>query len=280
MNTSSLLSLDDRCHRAGWRAIRQSAGPRGAWAILREAIETGLEAYDYRPERAASAVRNAALNSQLEVEPANAVYQISEHLAAIAEQVVYVVGGDRRWTRPEPILLDEGLWWESGVFLDADGSNLRRVVLTDYWGDSRMVGEGMSWHEAGEQAIYGGTLTEVIVLLGAHRENRFHGLWSKGWKHPQNSDIRLQSVSGGEFKRYRPFWREDEKIPVHRWAQLMPTGLALTVMQREPLDGPQRKAWKALALRKLEAMQAAKEPLPQLSQCWKPSQCPFGPCQP
>jgi hypothetical protein len=223
-------------------------------------------------------VRHAALNNQLEVEPAGAVYQISEHLAAIAEQIVYVVGGDRPWARPEPILLDEGLWWESGVFRDADGANLRRVVLTDYWGESKMAGEGQSWHEAGEQAIYGGTLTEMIVLLGAHRENRFHGLWSKGWKHPQNGEIRLQSVAGGEFKRYIPFWREDERIPAGRWAELMPTGLAMTVQQREPLETNARRRWKALAKEKLAEMQDKREPLPQISQCHWPSRCPMGPC--
>lgn len=278
MTTANLLVLQDRCYRAGWRSIRQAPGPRGAWAILREAIELGLGSSDNRPERAAASVRSAALNNQLECDPPNAIFQTAEHLAAIAEQVVYVVGGDKPWTRPDPIRLDSDLWWESSVF--ADGENLRRIVLMDYWSESRMSGESLSWFEAGEQAIYGGHLTEIIVILGTHRENRFHGLWSKGYKHPRNSDIRLRPVDGGEFKAYQPFWREDERIGVSRWAELIPTGLAMTVEVREPLEPNERKHWKALAMAKLAQLGGKKEPLPQLSQCWKPNRCPYGPCQP
>jgi hypothetical protein len=276
--TANLMVLDDRCHRAGWRSVQGRSLPRGAWDVLREAIAYGLGAPENRPETAAFAVREAALNNQLEVEPPNAVYAISEHLAAIAEQVVYVVGGDAPWERPEPIMLDYDLWWDSKVF--RSGTDLKRVVLTDYWSDRRMAGEGMSWHEAGEQAVYGGSLTEIIVLLGAHRENRFHGLWSKGWKHPQNGEIRLQSASGGEFKRYIPFYRDDAHIDYKHWAELMPTGLALTVQVKEPMQNAQRRAWKALAMRKMDSMRAKEEPLPQLSQCNFPSRCPCGPCTP
>lgn len=276
--TSSLLVLHDRCHRAGWRSIRQAMGPRGPWSILREAIETGLGATDHRSERAAMYVRDAALSCDLEIETPESIYQVSEHLAAIAEQIVHVVGGTEPWQRPETIMLGPEMWWESSVF--RDGENLRRVILTDYWSEGRMRGEAESWYEAGEQAIYGGSLTEIIVLLGAHREGRFHGLWSKGWKHPRNNDVRLQSVSGGEFKAYEPFWREDSGIGVKDWTALMPSHLALKVLQREPLDRERRKAWKDLALRKLKAMEKGDEPLMQPSQCWKPSRCPMGPCAP
>jgi hypothetical protein len=276
MNTSGLLVLDDRCHRAGWRCVRAPMGPRGVWAVLREAIEAGLEAKDYRPDRASAHVRSAALNSELEIETPETIYQISEHLAALAEQIVHVVGGEESWHRPEMISLGPDLWWESSVF--RDGENLRRVVLTDYWSEGRMRSEAESWYEAGEQAIYGGSLTEIIVMLGAHREGRFHGLWSKGWKHPRNGDVRLQSVSGGEFKAYQPFWREDAHISVEEWTAKMPMGLAVKIQEREPLDSAQRKAWKALALRKLKAIDREDEPPMQPSQCWRPNRCPMGPC--
>jgi hypothetical protein len=277
MNTSGLLVLQDRCHRAGWRSIRQPMGPRGVWSILREAIETGLGAEDYRTERASSYVRQAALDCQLEIDTPESIYQISEHLAAIAEQVVHVIGGDKPWYRPEMIALGPNIWWESSVW--RDGENLRRLILTDYWSESRMRGEAESWYEGGEQAIYGGSLTEIIVLLGAHRDGRFHGLWSKGWKHPYNSDVRLQSVSGAEFRAYQPFWREDSKLSVQEWADKMPTGLAMHVEQREPIGNAQRKAWKALAMRKLATIMRDGEPDMQPSQCYmRGSRCPMGPC--
>lgn len=276
MTTANILVLDDRCHRAGWRCVRAPMGPRGVWSILREAVEAGLEAKDYRSDRAASYVRAAALNSELEVE--GPIYPISEHLAALAEQITHVIGGSEPWTRPELIMLGPDQWWESSVF--RDGKNLRRIVLTDYWSEARMRSEAESWYEAGEQAIYGGSLTEIIVILGAHREGKFHGLWSKGWRHPRNGDIRLQSVSGGEFKAYQPFFREDAHISIEEWTDKMPMGLAVKIQEREPLTTAQRKAWKSLALRKLKAIETGDEPPMQPSQCWRPNRCPMGPCEP
>jgi hypothetical protein len=269
--TSSLLRFDDNCRRAGWRSLRLPAGPLGVLPILREAVDIGLAAEDDRGERAAMAVRDAALNGRLQVSSPETLYVISEHLAAVAEQIVYVVGGDNPWSRPDPVWLDAGLAWEPGVFLGEGG--LRRVVLGSY----RDEAERMSWHEQGEQAVYGGALTEIVVSLGALREGRFHGHWSKGWKHPRSKEIRLADSLGGEFRTWNLIWRESERIDVKEWTALMNPHMAkcLSITEREPLPDAERKRWRYLAVRKLTEMQQPDEPAPQISQC---RQCPYGPC--
>ena len=271
--TAQLLRFDDNCHRAGWRSLREPMGPLGVLPILREAVDIGLAAEDDRGERAAMAVRDAALGGRLEVSSPESLYVITEHLAAVAEQVVYVVGGDTPWTRPDPVWLDSGVAWEPGVFVAEGG--LRRVVLANY----RDEASRMSWFEQGEQAVYGGALTEIVVSLGAMREGRLHGHWSKGWKHPRSKEVRLADSVGGEFRSWNLIWREDERTTPEAWAVLMQPFMAkcLSVTERPALDSQDRRAWRALALTKLAAMAGKNEPPPQISQC---RGCPFGPCSP
>ena len=273
MTTAFHLQTDDHCHRAGWRSLRIPLGPLGVLPILREAVDIGLAAKDDRGERAAMAVRDAALGGRLQVSSPETLYAISEHLAGVAEQIVYVVGGDTPWSRPDPVWLDSGLAWEPGVFLGPDG--LRRVVLGSYRDDASRL----SWFEQGEQAVYGGGLTEIIVSLGAQREGRLHGYWSKGWKHPRSKEVRLADSMGGEFRTWTQIWREDERIAPADWAVLMGPVMAkaLSITQREALPDAERKRWRGLAVRKLAAMAEKDEPPPQISQC---ARCPYGPCSP
>lgn len=267
--TASLLTHDDHCHRAGWRSVRQAIGPQGVLGILREAVDIGLGACAHRAERAAMAVRDAALAGRLDAE--GNLYQISEHLAAVAEQIVYVVGGETTWMRPESVWMGPVDQWEPGAWVAPQG--LRRVVLTTY-----QSAERLSWSEQGEQAVYGGALTNIVVQLGAQREGYFHGYWSKGWRHPQSKEIRIADSRGGTFRSWNPIWREDERICVEEWAEKMQPVMAsaLRIEQREALSAGERMAWKGLALRKLDRMRSVEEPDPQISQC---SRCPYGPCQ-
>jgi hypothetical protein len=147
------------------------------------------------------------------------------------------------------------------------------VVLANY----RDEAMGMSWLEQGEQAVYGGALTEIVVSLGAMREGRLHGYWSKGWKHPRTKEIRLADSVGGEFRTWNQIWRENERIPPPEWTMLMQPFMAkcISITQRDPLDTKERKAWRDLAKRKLAAMRKEPEPDPQISQC---ARCPYGPC--
>lgn len=273
MATSSILTHHDHCSRAGWRSLRVPPGPVGPLPVLREAVDIGLGSEDDRGERAAMAVRDAALHGRLEVESKETLYVLAEHLASIAEQIVYVVGGDKPWVRPDPIWLAAGVAWEPGVWVDGSGEGLRRVVLTGYQSSN----ENLSWFEQGEQAVYGGALTEIVVALGSQREGRFHGYWSKGWKHPRSKEVRLADAMGGEFRTWNPVWRESERIDAAEWAEKMQSVMhsALRIEQHEPLGAGERRAWKSLALYKLQEMNSGKEPPPQISQC---KGCAYGPC--
>jgi hypothetical protein len=271
---SPLLALHDRCFRAGWRALRQSPGPECALDVMRDAVDHGLGLPSSRSEMASAYVRRAALYNGLEVEPGQNIFHISEHISAIAEQIVYVVGGEKPWVRPDTVLLDESHAWESRAWLGRGG--LRRVVLTDRWRERTE----MTWRDAGEQAVYGGVLTEITVILGNHHDGRFHGHWSKGWKHPRNGEVRIQSSAGGELNKWMKIWREDEGLTAKEWATRMQPamGAAMRVVERPELKPEQRAAWRRLALRKMEAMERGEEPDPQPSQCHRPTACLFGPC--
>jgi hypothetical protein len=277
--TAAILGYDDRCHRAGWRSLHDyHLGPQGIMPILREAVDVGLGAADNRPGRAGMALRAAAINRRLETDAKEGIYNISEHLAALAEQVVYVVGGEKPWTRPRAVWLDSELTWEPSCWLDPVSGGLRRVVLTT----KANRAEWVSWWAQGEQAIYGGTMTEIVVVLGQQREGRFHGYWSKGWKHPKSKEVRLSDIAGGEFRSWDAIWREDERIGEKDWGRLMgPTmHLAMFIQEWKTMGAIERVRWKALAVRKLKSMRAKWEPDPQLSQCNTPGKCPFGPCMP
>jgi hypothetical protein len=269
-----LMAVDDRCHRAGWRAMRQIPGPLPPIDVLRNAVDIGLGAYRDRSEMAAADVRQAALRNGLEVERGQNIYQISEHLAALAEQIVYVVGGADSWVRPTTVALDAGHSWESRAWVGPNG--LRRVVLTDRHRERTE----MTWRDAGEQAVYGGLLTEIIVILGNHRDGRFHGHWAKGWKHPRNGEVRISLGIGGESSKWNQIWREDEGMKVEEWTMKMQPTMpsALRIIERVELDAGQRAAWKKLALRKIYAIEYDPEPDMQPSQCFRPSPCLFGPC--
>lgn len=269
-----LMSVDDRCKRAGWRALRQRTGPLPPIDVLRNAVDEGLGHWRDRPEIAAAHVRQEALHNGLSVERGQNIYQISEHLAALAEQIVYVVGGDKPWVRPTPIALDEKHSWESRAWIATNG--LRRVVLTDRHRERTE----MTWRDAGEQAVYGGLLTEIIVVLGSHRDGRFHGHWAKAWKHPRNGEVRISLGGGGESSKWNQIWREDEGMKTAEWTQKMQPTMpsALRIIERVELDAEQRAAWKKLALRKIYAIEYDPEPDMQPSQCFRPSPCLFGPC--
>lgn len=242
--------------------------------VLRNAVAEGLAAKDERPARAAAQVRHEALENRMEFERGQNAYLITEHLAALAEQIVYVVGGSKPWSRPVDVRLNERYSWDSRAWLGPTG--LRRVVLTDRPREH----DEMSWWDAGEQAVYGGTLTEIIVILGSHRDGRFHGHWSRGWKHPRSAEVRVSSSSGGELGKWTKIWREDEGITAEAWAEKMKPAMhsSLSYNEREELTRDQRMAWMRLGVRKMRAIEQEDEPDMQVSQCHFPSRCLYGPC--
>jgi hypothetical protein len=128
----------------------------------------------------------------------------------------------------------------------------------------------------------------AVVLVGSHREGRYHSHWGKAVLHPVSKKLRFRRKSGkGEgFKEsWVPIWREDrDEISTQTWLQsMLDDGILQDSMFVVDLPVPESKARKEivqLAMKRLDQINSS-ETLPpqQLSTCFWPVPCIFrSPC--
>jgi len=208
------------------------------------------------------------------------------HLAAIADIITTALRkpGEVPWRTPEPIKLSDGQIWRSKATLSPDGSHLRRVVLASGWNDDRHYSECRSWFSLGEVSAYNLPLQMAVVVLGAHREGKYHGPWARGVRHPANKKLRFRkkhAVAEGFKSTWQQVWREDfDEISTHEWLQAMlEDGVLQDVCFPVKIDVPEKSARRRIqemAERKLEILEKIRElPDPQLTGCDWPAPCLF-----
>jgi hypothetical protein len=287
MSTARLLSRYETCARAGYWARSWERQKLDGTEILQAALSVGLtetERVDIG-ELAGETVLEIAADRGL-LTSVNQVYDAAIHHAALADILTQVVRrpGNPAWRPAEPIL---GSWTPS-CYIDPSGGHLRRIVLVSQWNDERHASEARSWESLGEISHFKLPMQQVVLVLGQHRDGKRHGPFSKGYLHPQGSELRFRRKgkrSTSTFNaNWSQIWREDVggHIGVERWLQAMlEDDMLRDVSFTVELPVPSERDMQAvrdMAERKLEALSKISElPDANLSTCFWPVPCVFQP---
>ena len=281
MNTASLLTAYEPCHRKGYWARDWERQKLDAAEMLQRAIASGVMEADRQDfgEVAGEEIMWLAESRGLETK-SHQVYDSAIHHACLADILTTAIRkpSEAPWTRPDPL----GGGWVSGAFLDPSGSYLRRIVLATSWSDERHYSEIRSWHSLGEIAQYGLPMQQVVLILGVQRDGKRHSPWTKGLLHPQNRKLRFRKAGGGPFKEtWERIWREDHgEIDRMDWLQgMLDDDILRDVCFKVEIPIPgatELERLRDMAQRKLDRLAGmAKLPDPQLSTCDWPLPCVF-----
>lgn len=222
METSKLLTADDRCSRSAFLAKDWERERVSTTAALYQAIEAGLEYEgDEDPGQiAGDTVMTIATERGLETSQKDQ-YGQAIHLCTLADILTFFLRVGAPWEHPEDVKLGKGVW-ESSAYLDPSGTRLRRIVIVDRWSEDRKRAESHSWRSIGEVVAYDLPMTQTVLVTGQHREGRRHSPWSKAWLHPVNNSLRMRKRSGEEFGgKWRPIWREEMEFSREKWIDAM-----------------------------------------------------------
>jgi hypothetical protein len=131
-------------------------------------------------------------------------------------------------------------------------------------------------------------MKEAVIILGANRDGKRHGYWSKGLRHPVNKKLRFRKktdVSVGFKSTWATIFREDyDDIPTADWLSAMyKDGVLEDSAFSVTVDVPTKEARQHvldLAARKLDRLMSLKTvPDEQYTGCSWPTKCTFiSPC--
>jgi hypothetical protein len=203
------------------------------------------------------------------------------HLAAIADLVTSAIRrpGGAPWTAA-PDLPN----WKSGCWRSPDGIHLRRIVFVTSWNDDRHYALCRAWESLAEVCHHGLPMQLLVVLLGQHRDGRYHSFWSHGLRHPANKKLRFRKRNkvADPFKEsWVEIWREDyDDISTEAWLQgMLDDDVLRDCLLKIDLPVPKaehRQRILDLGQRKLEIIQNTTElPMQNLTTCDWPIPCVF-----
>ena len=284
MNSPQLLSADEKCRRLGFWSLDWERGKIDLHELLQAGIHEGMiTTREDRGNAAGERIMEISASREI-VSDQHDLYSQIIHYCAISDIVSTAVrkATEPPWGIPEPVELPNGLAWNSGAFLAPDGLSLRRIVLATSWSDNRHYSEARSWFSLGEVCCLNLPMKEAVIILGAHRDGKRHGYWSKGLRHPVNKKLRFRKktdVSVGFKSTWATIFREDyDEISTEEWlSAMLNDGVLPDVCFSVEIPTPERKARQEivdLAARRLDEMYETKElPSKQLSTCDHPYPC-------
>ena len=281
-----MLNSDDFCRRAAYYLQRWQVPALTPKAILRLAIEHGLQSNADDPGEAASAEAFRLATEQGIDTAETDLLSLAEHTAALADFLTWLIRGQNPpYKRPEPIRLPEGSLWTSSAFLDASERGLRHIALVDRWDAWAQMALENSWQVVGECAAYQVPMSVIIVELGSLRRGRWTNPFTAGWRHPVAKNLRFQKRDGESFDgAWERVWRERDNASREDWLDAMSDdGVLAESLHVLSVETPQRASEKIfIAESKLIRIQSAtKPPEPQPSQCFdRVRPCPFRMCCP
>lgn len=285
-DTAQLLTADEKCHRAGfwtqrWRRTKGTSLDFLEYGVHEGLVESGSGDHG---ETAGEFLYELGANRQLDSKQHDIHAEIV-HLSAIADIVTTALRkpGDAPWKSPDA--LPE---WIPSCYLSPSGDYLRRVVFTTSWSDEKHYSFCRAWQTLGPVCHYSLPMQLAIIILGQHKNGKYHSFWTHGLRHPANKKLRFRKKNDirNPFKEtWNEAWREDfDDIPTSDWLSVMHSDdvlrdlcFSLTVPVPEELT---RKRIVDLAARKMDLIRSTKElPDPNLSSCSWPTRCQFiGPC--
>jgi hypothetical protein len=125
-------------------------------------------------------------------------------------------------------------------------------------------------------------MKEAVIILGAHRDGKRHGYWSKGLRHPVNKKLRFRKktdVSVGFKSTWATIFREDyDEISTEEWlSAMLNDGVLPDVCFSVEIPVPEKSAMQRivdLAAYRLDEIYSANTlPPQQLSTCDWPTAC-------
>lgn len=290
MDSPSLLTIFEPCHRAGFFAKDWEHSKITIQELLEAGIKAGVTS-SRSDFGVAAGEQVVAISARREIATKQFdVYSEAIHIAAIAEIVTCAIRrpSEPPWVPAEPVDLPGGQTWHSGAFLSPGGSKLRRVAIASSWNDDKHYDFARSWFSLGESAVRGLPLQQATIILGAHREGRFYGAWSKAMMHPVSKQIKFRKKNdpATPFKAsWKAVFREDyDNVSTETWMNAMlGDGVLQDVALNIEIPVPGRDVQDQivdLAARRLDKIWRMKElPDPNLSTCFWPTRCEFiGPC--
>ena len=284
MNSPQLLSSFEHCRLKGFWDRDWERSKIDFYELLQEGIREGVTTTREDVGQAAGdRIMEISANRNI-VSDQHDLYSQVVHYCSIADIVSTALRKptDAPWGFPDPQTLPNGQTWRSGAYLAPDGAKLRRVVLATNWSDERHYSEARSYYSLAEACVYGLPMQEAVIVLGASRDGRRHGYWSKGLMHPVNKRLKFRKKHDVE-KAFKSSWkvafREDhDEISTKEWLDaLYSDGVFSDICFSVEIPVPEKAARQRiidLAARKLDIMYALKEPpLPNLSTCDWPTSC-------
>jgi hypothetical protein len=288
--TADLLTDYETCDRKGFWSQAYRRKRLDATTMVRKAIAAGVTS-DSREwtwgEIAGQTIMDLAESPGMETPASHHLYESVIHHAALADILTTAIRKplEHPWTVRPPETV-AGAPWASSAFLDPSGLRLRRVLPVSTWTDERHYSSIRSWYGLGEVAAYGLPMTQVVLVLGSHRDGRRSGPWTKGFLHPQNHKLRFRKKSRSSSEvfsdRWEQVWREHrDEIDTRTWLQAMLDDdvlrdVCFTVDIPVP-SAPERKRICEMAAQKMERLKRITLPEASMSVCDRPA-CPFKGC--
>lgn len=207
------------------------------------------------------------------------------HLSALADIVTSALRKptDGSWRVPETLPT-----WTPSCLMSPDGAFLRRVVFVTSWSIDRQHSICRAWSSLGPVCHYEIPMQILVIVLGSHRDGRYHSFWTRGLRHPVSRQLRFRKKTdlANPFKQsWLAAAREDyDEISTQDWLNAMLSdGVIQDCCFNINLQVPEREARKRitdLAERKLEKIARMKIiPDQSLSICDHPVPCTFrSPC--
>lgn len=285
--THELIEPFERCNRLGifnrdW--IRNKISPAQMLAVgIREGLVSQRPDFN---QAAGEKVFELASTHQIDSKQLDLHSEVV-HLCSIVDVVSLALRKKGPWSPVEPIEMGNGHVWRSDAFLDDSGDYLRRVLcISSPWSDERHYSLCHGWPTLGTISANELPMKIGVVLLGQHRDGRYHSPWSKAVMHPANKKLRFRKKTEGKFKEsWLPIWREDrDEIDTSTWMDAMfADGVLQDSLILIDVPVPESKVRNdilKLAQRKLTTIYGTKTlPDKNLSTCFFPTRCPFaGPC--
>ncbi len=258
--------------------------------MLREGITAGVtevEREDFSVV-AGERIMELAVDPGMEMPDSRNLHASVYHHATLADTLTSAIrrADDKAW-RVAPPETVAGAPWSSSAFLDPTGNKLRRTVMVTAWTDSRHYSELRSWYAMGEMAVYNLPMTQVVLVLGQHRDGRRNSPWTKGFQHPANRKLRFRKKGRSSTEvfsdSWRQIWREDhDEISNHDWLQAMHGDDILRdvcfTVEIPALDQSARSRILQMAQKKVDRLLSLQvSPEPSLSVCDRPP-CQFRGC--
>ena len=279
--TTTVLTQDDHCRRAAYYFQRWQVPALTPKAVLRQAIEHGLQSNADDPgETASDEAMRLATEQGLDTAETD-LLGLAEHVSGLADFITWLLRATGLpYKRPEAIRLPEGSLWTSGAFLDASERGLRHIALVDRWDAWAQTALENSWPIIGETAAYQVPMSVIIVELGSLRRGRWTNPFTAGWRHPVAKVLRFQKRDGESFgATWERVYREHDNATREEWLDAMTEdGVLAESLHVFPVDVPERGG---VILHELESklirIQSATEPPePQYSMCFdRIRPCPF-----